>query len=134
MLLPRWFAAASQALLIAGLVLLCRGGVAPAQATAGACADAADFAMLASPIAPWKGAPLRVLLTSERPVDGELSLIGPDGRVAATSRERHGGPPYFWIAEVETPAPGAWQARLSRRAAPSGCGAIVHAITVRGDR
>ena len=59
-----------------------------------------------SPIVPWRGAPLRVLFAAEQPLDGELSLIAPDGSVAARSRERHGGPPYFWIAEVNSPAAG----------------------------
>ena len=56
--------------------------------------------MLPSPLAPWKGAPLRVIFAAEKPLEGELSLIAPDGSVAATSSERHGGPPYFWFAEV----------------------------------
>ena len=56
--------------------------------------------------APWKGAPLRVMLVTEKPLQGELSLTGPDGSVAATSRERHGGPPYFWFTEIKAPAAG----------------------------
>jgi hypothetical protein len=40
----------------------------------------------------------------------EEAPIAPDGSVAATSRERHGGPPYFWFAEVKTPAAGSWDA------------------------
>ena len=60
------------------------------------------------------GAPLRVLFTAEKPLDGELSLIAPDGSVAARSRDRHGGPPYFWFAEVKAPAAGNWRATLSR--------------------
>jgi hypothetical protein len=74
----------------------------------GACDDA-SVAMLPSPIMPWRGAPLRVLLSSEKPLQGELSLIAPDGSVAARSRERIGGPPYSWIAEVKSPAAGTWR-------------------------
>ena len=59
-----------------------------------------SLAVLPSPVTPWKGAPLRVIFAAEKPLDGELSLIAPDGSVAAKSRERHGGPPYFWFAEV----------------------------------
>ena len=33
-----------------------------------------------SPLAPWKGAPLRVLFAAEKPLEGELSLIAPDGK------------------------------------------------------
>ena len=70
--------------------------------------------MLPSPVAPWKGAPLRVLFAAEKPLEGEFSLIAPDGSVAAKSRERHGGPPYFWFAEVASPAAGTWHAKLTR--------------------
>ena len=78
-------------------------------------------------MAPWKGAPLRVMVATEKPLDGELSLIGPDGRVVATSHGRSGGPPYFWYAEVSSPAVGTWRAAL----ASSQCGTIAREITVR---
>src|ERR1700730_3358417 len=60
-----------------------------------ACEDAAGLAVPASPLAPWKGAPLRVVVAVEQAFEGELSLTAPDGTVAAKSREREGGPPYF---------------------------------------
>ena len=59
------------------------------------CQDEAGLALLSTPMAPWKGVALRVIFTAEKPLDGELSLIAPNGNVAAKSRERHGGPPYF---------------------------------------
>jgi len=105
-----------------------------AQGAPTACDPGADIAVLPSPIAPWRGAPLRVLFTSEKPLDGELSLIAPDGRVAASSRERHGGPPYFWIGEVREPAAGKWRVALNRERAPAGCGPIVREINVRADK
>ena len=37
-------------------------------------------------LAPWRGAPLRVMFAAEKPLEGELSLIAPDGSVAATSK------------------------------------------------
>ena len=77
--------------------------------------------MLASPIAPWKGAPLRVIFAAEKPLDGELSLIAPNGNIAAASGDRHGGPPYFWFAEVASPAAGTWQAMLVRNDASADC-------------
>src|SRR5262249_52698140 len=73
---------------------------APAQGALTACKDSAGFAFLPSPIEPWKGAPLRIIVAAEKPFDGELSLIAPDGKVAVRSRERRGGPPYSWFAEV----------------------------------
>lgn len=87
--------------------------------------------MLSSPLAPWKGAPLRVVFAAERPFDGELSLIAPDGSVAANSRERHGGPPFFWFAEVATPAAGTWHAKLVRERASAECRTITREIAVR---
>ena len=70
------------------------------------CQDEAGLALLSSPLSPWKGAPLRVIFTAEKPLEGELSLIAPNGHVAAASGDRHGGPPYFWFAEVASPAAG----------------------------
>ena len=88
--------------LITGVFLLAlAAGNARAQGSPPACDAAGEIALLPSPWAPWKGAPLRVMLVTEKPLQGELSLIGPDGRVAATSRERHGGPPYFWFTEIK---------------------------------
>ena len=105
-----------------------------AQSSSGTCEDAAELAVLPSPVAPWKGAPLRVIFAAEKPLDGELSLIAPDGSVAAKSRERHGGPPYFWFAEVKSPAAGTWRATLARDRAPAGCSTITRDIAVRADR
>ena len=98
------------------------------------CENAAEIAVLPSPIAPWKGAPLRVLFVAEKPLEGELSLIAPDGSVAAHSRHRYGGPPYFWFAEVALPAAGTWHATLARDRAPTECSTITREIAVRGDR
>ena len=103
---------------------------AQAQVSSGACEEVAEVAVLASPMAPWKGAPLRILVAAEKPLDGELSLIAPDGSVAAKSRQQRGGPPYVWFAEVASPAAGAWHATLARDAALSTCGTITKDIAV----
>ena len=127
----RQFAAAVTASLpVAGALCGLLFSVAGAQAQGGACADAAGIAVLPSPVAPWKGAPLRVVFTAEKPLEGEFSLIAPDGSIAARSRTRHGGPPYFWLAEVASPAAGTWHATL----AASGCGAITRDIAVHADK
>jgi hypothetical protein len=132
----RQLAAASALSLIAGgfFAFLFSATDARAEAAIGSCEDAAELAVLPSPLAPWKGAPLRVILAAEKPLEGELSLIAPDGSVAATSRERHGGPPYFWFAEVTSPAAGTWHARLARDRAPAECSTITREIAVRGDQ
>jgi hypothetical protein len=123
----RQFAAAVTASLpVAGAFFGLLFSAVDARAQGGTCADAAEIAVLPSPIAPWKGAALRVVFAAEKPLDGELSLIAPDGRVAAKSRARQGGPPYFWFAEVVSPAAGTWHASL----APAGCGTITRDIVV----
>jgi hypothetical protein len=131
----RRFSAAATASLIAGasLIFLCSVVGSRAEGPPGTCGDAADLAILPSPVAPWKGAPLRVIFAAEKPLEGELSLIAPDGKVAAKSRDRHGGPPYFWFAEVASPAPGTWRATLARDQAPAECATITREIAVRKD-
>src|SRR5580692_10751777 len=129
----RQFAAAVTAsLLTAGafFVVLLSAADAQAQGQSASCEDAAELAVLPSPIAPWKGAPLRVVFAAEKPLEGELALIAPDGSVAAKSRERRGGPPYFWYAEVGTPAAGTWHARLARERAPAECSTLTYDIAV----
>jgi hypothetical protein len=122
-------------LLIAGAFFVLPFAVVDAQAKgpAGTCEDAAELAVLSSPIAPWKGAPLRVILAAEKPLEGELSLIAPDGSVAAKSRDRHEGPPYVWFAEVTAPAAGTWHAKLTSDGAAAECGTITRDIAVRDD-
>ena len=121
--------------LIAGafFFVLCSGTDSRAEGSPGACEDAAELAFLPSPIAPWKGAPLRVVFTAEKPLEGEIRLTAPDGSIAAQSRERHGGPPYFWFAEIKSPASGTWRATLVRDHAPVECSTIMREIKVRRD-
>src|SRR5215471_20988352 len=128
----RQIAAASASLLIAVAVPLSVAD-AQVQGPASSCEGAAGVAVLSSPIAPWKGAPLRVVFAAEKPIEGELSLVAPDGRVAARSRDRYDGPPYSWFVEVASPAVGTWHATLTRDRAAGECSAITHEIAVRGD-
>jgi hypothetical protein len=88
------------------------------------------LAVLSSPMAPWKGAPLRIVFTAEKAVNGELSLTSPDGTVAITSSERHGGPPYFWYAEVASPAAGRWTATLKREGTEPDCAMVKREFAV----
>jgi hypothetical protein len=134
--LGRQFAAAVTAsLLIAGVFFVVLFSVVGAQAggPSGICEDAAELAVVSSPIAPGKGAPLRVVFAAEKPLEGEFSLIAPDGSVVVKSREQHGGPPYFWFAEVASPAGGTWHAMLARDHAPAECSTIIREIVVLDD-
>ncbi len=120
-------------MLVAGAVFGALLSVMPAQAegAAGACENAADIAVLPAPLAPWRGAPLRVLVAAEKPVQAMLSLVAPDGSVAAKSEHRNGGgPPYYWYADVAVPVAGKWHATLVLADAPAGCGTITREITV----
>ena len=102
----RWLFAAARLLMTAGAALLVVCSAARAQTSVAGCEEAAEIAVLPSPLAPWTGAPLRVMFVSEKPLEGELSLIAPDGTVAAKSRDHLDGPPYSWFVEVASPAAG----------------------------
>ena len=125
--------AASLIIAVVSAVFLFCGQDSQAKEVSQACEEAAGISVLASPMAPWRGAPLRVLIAAEKPMEGELSLVSPDGRVAAVSRERRGGPPYFWVAEIASPSAGTWHAKLSAKSgAPADCATITHGIAVSG--
>ena len=96
--------------------------------------DEFGLALLSSPMAPWKGAPLRVIFAAEKPLSGELALIGPSGKVAAKSSNMRGGPPYFWYAEVASPHAGTWHAKLARDGATAGCREVTREIAVGSKR
>jgi hypothetical protein len=100
----------------------------PAAAEPASCEGKPLVFIQSSPMTPWRGAPLRVIVTAEKPLEAEVTLVAPDGSVAASSRQRHGGPPYFWLVETAAPAPGKWQARLTPET--PGC-ATSRDITVR---
>jgi hypothetical protein len=134
-LLParRLAASVRTALLLSAGALICwlgSAGALRAESAAALCEDPSELAFLAAPLAPWKGAPLRVLFVAEKPFAGELSLIAPDGRVAAGSHDQFGGPPYFWYAEVASPSAGTWHAKLVREGAPAECSMVTREIAV----
>src|SRR6516165_11278612 len=132
LLLTRRFVAAAPALLAASAFSIFLFSVrdSQAQSSPGSCDATAELAILASPVTPWKGAPLRVIVAAEKPLEGEFSLIAPDGKVAAKSGDRHGGPPYFWYAEVAKPVAGTWHATLAREGAAGGCATLTRDISV----
>ena len=78
---------------------------------AGVCDDTLDVAVFRSPRLPHAGHPLRVIVTSVRPVEPvELVLVGPDGTRYTPTTHRLGGPPWAWWVELDDPAPGEWTA------------------------
>jgi hypothetical protein len=129
LLYRRHFAVPMTLLLAAGLSMLALPATqASAKDASSRCEDSAKPAVLVSPILPSKGTSLKVVFAAEKPVDGELSLIAPDGSVALKSRERRGGPPYFWFAEIAKPAAGTWRATLVSDA--SDCSTYTQEIVV----
>nr|WP_210269975.1 hypothetical protein [Hyphomicrobium methylovorum] len=116
-------------MLISGAILVSAPD-ARAESQAASCESDVGLSVLTSPIAPWKGAPLRVIFSTEKPIDGELTLVAPDGAVQAKSREKHGGPPYFYFAEVAAPVAGKWHAKFSREGASADCSTISRDISV----
>jgi hypothetical protein len=101
-----------------------------AEAAPGPCGEAAEFLVLPSPVSPWKGAPLRIMIVTEEPLEGVISLVAPDGSVAAKSSDRHGGAPYSWFAEVAEPAAGTWHATLALSHPTADCSTITRDISV----
>ena len=86
------------------------------------CEDPKAINVFVSPEVPWTGAPLRVLAVSDRPLAGELRIAEAEGKgkpaaaVAASSDARHGGPPYFYVAEVASPRAGDYVVELVQKA------------------
>ncbi len=72
------------------------------------------------------GARFRVVALSDRPVDAHLTVTG--AGPAASTPERHGGPPYFWMQRIEAPASGKWTATLTRDEA---CGGADNTLATR---
>jgi hypothetical protein len=117
-------------LLAGAFSLLASAAAARAEASPSSCENTLGVAMLPAPLAPWTGAPLRVLVAAAKPLNGVLWLIGPDGSVAAKSGPAPGGPPASWYAEVNAPAAGTWRVRLTLGDAPGPCSAITRDIAV----
>ncbi|HZY11471.1 MAG TPA: hypothetical protein VFE89_01725 [Beijerinckiaceae bacterium] len=136
MLRARWFAvAATTFLLVAGFIgSPVSAAESPAAALSATCGETADLTVLPSPVAPWKGAPLRVIVVAEKPLEGRLSLVAPNGSIAATSSDRHGGGPYSWFAEIAAPAAGTWHATLSLDHASAGCAKVTREIVVNAQK
>ncbi len=83
-----------------------------------------------SPLEPWTGAPLRVMVVAQKSIEAVLSLIAPDGSIAVRSPGRRDGPPYSWFAEVAAPAAGTWHATLGRDRASTNCSPVTRDIVV----
>ncbi len=136
----QFIGAATTALsLITGAFLLAlAAGNARAQGSAPACDAAGEIALLPSPWAPWKGAPLRVMLVTEKPLQGELSLTGPrdQGAPGQTGRAGLRGGEHLALAQHLESRKREPVLRLDREAVrrSARCGAVVAGVARGGAR
>jgi hypothetical protein len=94
------------------------------------CEDVRAVQLFVSPATPWTGAPLRVLAVSDKPIAGELR-IGEKGKdTVATSAERRGGPPYYYLAVVPAPRAGAHVVSIVQTACEAGQGVATLDVNV----
>ncbi len=103
---------------------------APVPAPVPSCGEAGDTFVFASPERRVRGQPLRVVAVTDQAVDATL-ILTPSKGDAIASPERHGGPPYFWMARVDAPTPGKWSAALVRDAACGGATLATKDVVVR---
>jgi len=87
--------------------------------SAQACEDPGSALIFVSPDRPVRGQPVRVVAVLDHAVDATLSVSSSAG-APVTTPERHGGPPYFWMTQVDEPGPGRWRAALARDPACGG--------------
>lgn len=89
------------------------------------CEETPSLHVFTSPATPWTGAPLRVVVVSDKPRAGKLSVDG-----ATETDARHGGPPYFWILDVASPTAGATAITFVQKACEAGRGETKATVTV----
>lgn len=102
------------------------------------CEDAKEVFLFVTPGTAWTGAPLRVMAVSEKPIAAELRIVpstkgrpaATDAKPVASSDVRRGGPPYFYVAEVESPRAGLYDAVLTQSACDAGKGVTTKRIAV----
>jgi hypothetical protein len=104
------------------------------------CEDPKSVFLFVTPGTASTFAPLRVMAVSERPIAGELRIVAADkGRTAApaegaaalaSSDVRRGGPPFFFVTELEAPRAGAYDAVLTQKACDPGKGVVSKHVVV----
>ena len=83
-----------------------------------------------SPEHPVRGQPVHVVALTDEPLDASLTVQGSPSTTPTTVHDREGGPPYHWLAQVDAPAAGKWQATLTRDGACGGGDVATLAFTV----
>lgn len=85
-------------------------------------------------VAPWSGAPLRVLAVTEKKLVGALALESASGEALARSDARMGGPPYHWAVELASPPAGKVRVRFTQKACAAGASEASRDVAVAGKR
>jgi hypothetical protein len=112
----------------------------PAAASGGStpCTDSLDVAVFVSPRAPHRGAPMRIMAVSTRPIpEARMELRSAKSGDRGLELRRLGGPPWGFVATVERPEPGAYHARLLSGIDQVACEVVRvqrHAPKVKGKR
>jgi hypothetical protein len=119
------------AVLALGAFACAGAAIAKERLAPGDCRELEGVAVLATPLSPSPSAPLRVVVASEKPLSGVLTLVAPGGERTTTGDARRGGPPYFWTAQAPEPQPGTWLAKLTLDAEINGCKTLLREISVR---
>jgi hypothetical protein len=100
-----------------------------------ACGDPGELLVFASPERPLRGQPFRVIAVADHLVDASLAVAPSRGPAAAhppatATALRHGGPPYFWVTEVDAPSEARYSASLWRDQACGGARLVTKDIIV----
>lgn len=97
-----------------------------------ACKDSLDVAIFTSPRRPHPGAPLRVIVTSQRDLGAAgIVLTDPGGQQHVPALHRLGGPPHGYWAEMATPSKGKWTAQIGDGSRVDACQQVV--VHEKGD-
>jgi hypothetical protein len=95
------------------------------------CLPAGEVSLFVGPRSPHTGRPLRVVAHSEKPFSGALVLRDPDGAPVQLSDERHGGPPYWWIAEIPAARSGTYRAIVQRSGGPGAVDTLTSCLEIK---
>src|SRR5580658_3003877 len=83
-------------------------------------AKPASALLFLSPEHPVKGQPVRIMAVTDQALDASLTVQSGSTTSPTTVHDRQGGPPYHWLAQIDAPAAGKWQAQLTRDPACGG--------------
>ncbi len=104
-----------------------------------ACGEPGDLLVFTSPERLIRGQAFRVIAVTDHLVDAGLAVTPSRGTSAAlpasatpnATNLRHGGPPYFWVTEVEAPSQARYSVSFARDRACGGASLATKEIVIR---